>query len=150
MTPHLDVVLEFLPFGTDPLPSHRLRQWKRRLDVDGNLAIKPEAAVKGRIPIDQDSRLMAAQGMPDGVIHQFRGKPLALMGGGYGKGSKNPTHHWLSWVVMLLRLRWPTMFCLGAVITQCSAECVSSVVSDQSSLTTWMICSPSPAGKAAR
>ena len=93
MTPHIDGVLEFLPFGTDPLPSHRLRQWKRRLDVDGNLAIKPEAAVKGRIPIDQDSRLMAAQGMSDGVIHQFRAKPLALMGGGYGKGSKNPTHH---------------------------------------------------------
>ena len=93
MAPHIDGVLEFLPFGTDPLPSHRLRQWKRRLDVDGNLAIKPEAAVKGRIPIDQDSRLMAAQGMSDGVIHEFRAKPLALMGGGYGKGSKNPTHH---------------------------------------------------------
>ena len=93
MTPHIDGVLESLPFGTDPLPSHRLRQWKRRLDVDGKLAIKPEAAVKGRIPIDQDSRLMAAQGMPDGVIYQFRAKPLAFMGGGYGKGSKNPSHH---------------------------------------------------------
>ena len=150
MTPQLDGGLEFLSFGKDAPPSQRWRQWKWRLDVDGLLTIKPESAVKGRIPIHQDSRLMAAHGVPDGVIHQFRAKPLALMGGGYGKGSKNPTHHWLSWVVMLLRLRWPTMFCLGAVITQCSAECVSSVVSDQSSLTTWMICSPSPAGKAAR
>ena len=93
MAPHLDGILEFLLFGKDPLPSHRLRQWKRGHDVDGFLAIKPEAAVKGRIPIDQDSRLMAAHGMADGVIHQFRAKPLALMGGGYSKGSKNPTQH---------------------------------------------------------
>ena len=36
---------------------------------------------------------MAAHGMPDGVMHQIRTKPLALMGGGYGKRSKNPAHH---------------------------------------------------------
>ena len=93
MAPHLDGMLEFLLFGKDPLPSHRLRQWKRGHDVDGFLAIKLEAAVKGRIPIDQDSRLMAAHGMADGVIHQFRAKPLALMSSRYCKGSKNPTHH---------------------------------------------------------
>ena len=93
MAPHPDGMLEFLLFGKDPLPSHRLRQWKRGHDVDGFLAIKPEAAVKGRIPIDQDSRLVAAHGMADGVIHQFRAKPLALMSSRYCKGSKNPTHH---------------------------------------------------------
>ena len=93
MTPQLDGVLEFLSFGKDALPSQRLRQWKWRLDVDGLLTIKPEAAVKGRIPLHQDSWLMASHGVPDGVIHQFRAKPLALMGGGYGKGSKNPTRH---------------------------------------------------------
>ena len=36
---------------------------------------------------------MASHGVPDGVIHQFRAQSLALLGGGYGKGSKNPTHH---------------------------------------------------------
>ena len=93
MTPQLDGVLEFLSFGKDALPSQRLRQWKWRLDVDGLLTIKPDAAVKGRIPIHHDSRLMAAHGVPDGVIHQFRAKPLALMSSRYCKGSKNPTHH---------------------------------------------------------
>lgn len=68
MTPQLDGVLEFLSFGKDALPSQRLRQWKWRLDVDGLLTIKPEAAVKGRIPIHQDSWLMASHGVPDGVI----------------------------------------------------------------------------------
>ncbi len=78
MAPHLDGMLEFLLFGKDPLPSHRLRQWKRGHDVDGFLAIKPDAAVKGRIPIDQDSRLMAAHGMADGVIHQIQSQALGL------------------------------------------------------------------------
>ena len=92
MTPQIDGGVEFLPSGNDPLPSHRLRQWKRRLEVDGRLAIKSEAAVKGGIPIDQDSWLMAAHGMADGVMHQFGAKPLALMSRRYCKGSKNPTH----------------------------------------------------------
>ena len=43
-------VLEFLSFGKDALPSQRLRQWKWRLDVDGLLTIKPEAAVKAGSP----------------------------------------------------------------------------------------------------
>ena len=59
--------------------------------MDGLLLIKSEASIKARIPIDKDSRLMAVHGMADGVMHQFRAKPLALLGGGYGKGSKNPT-----------------------------------------------------------
>ena len=93
MAPQIDGEVESFSSGNDPLPSHRLRQWKRRLEVDGRLAIKSEAAVKGRIPIDQDSWVMAAHGMADGVMHQTRAKSLALMSRGYGKRSHNPTHH---------------------------------------------------------
>ena len=93
MTPHSNGVLEFLPSGDDPLPSHRLCQCKRGVVIDGRFAIKSEASIKARIPIDQDPRLMAVHGMADGVMHHFRAKPLALMGGGYSKGSKTPTQH---------------------------------------------------------
>ena len=93
MALHIDGVMEFLPSGDDPLPSQRLCQCKGGLEMDGLLLIKSEASIKARIPIDKDSRLMAVHGMADGVMHQFRAKPLALLGGGYGKGSKNPTQH---------------------------------------------------------
>ena len=67
-------------------------QCKRGLEIDGLLLIKSEATIKTRIPIDQDPRLMAVvHGITDGVMHQFRAKPLAFMGGDYSKGSKNPT-----------------------------------------------------------